>query len=384
MVTVCAQIVQMGFEGRYRMTHFATTRRSTTREYLVLRILRHLRHLRALQDQLRTAHVRIVHLHTCSGFSFFRSAADAWIARRAGCRVVLHIHGAGFDRFFAEASPLARRLIRGELTRADAVVALSRGWAKALSACAPAARVIVIENAVATDMEDTGDGPALPVDRKVDHQAAVGEACRFLMLARMDAWKGVNDLLTACGILKHRSRRFRLTLAGPEGSAGNAGELARKIKETDLDLFVRYIGPVSGSAKANLWRETDVLVQPSHQEGMPMALLEALARGLPVVATRVGAIPEVLTDGREGRLVTPHAPEELAAALQKIIDDPRERAAMGRAARELAQRRYSLKRMEADLDALYARLLTSAAIPDAIASESPDRASGSLTAALPA
>jgi glycosyltransferase involved in cell wall biosynthesis len=102
-----------------------------------------------------------------------------------------------------------------------------------------------------------------------------------------------------------------------------------------------------------MFEMADILVQPSHHEGMPMSMLEALARGLPVVATAVGAVADVMTDGREGRMVPPHSPDRLAEAIRKTASDAEAYAAMSKAARRLAEARFSLDRFQDDLIRLY-------------------------------
>lgn len=345
MATVCRQMVEPESTGPFRIIHFATTRGTERKESCFARIGRHVQHVRKLRDCIRLYQARVVHIHTCSGFSFFRSAIDAWAARREGCRVVLHIHGAGFDRFCAEASGLSRWIIRQILERTDAVIALSRGWAETLRGAAPRANVAVVENAV----------PDVP-SRQAPNASPT---CHFLLLARMDTWKGVDDLLAACTILKGLQTDFHVTLAGPPGEGDSAVALVDRIASSKLENRVRFVGPVHGAVKETLWRQTDVLVQPSHQEGMPMSMLEALMRGIPVVATRVGAIPEVITAGREGWLVRPRAVDELAAAMLKMVTDLQGRRTMGMAARELAQQRFSLARFERDITSLYNSLLPS-------------------------
>lgn len=376
MATVCRLMAGLEFGGSFHLDHFSTTCATEKRESFFARVIRHVRQVGALGQAIRERHAPIVHLHTCSGFSFYRSAVDAWAARRAGCRVVLHIHGAGFDRFYAEASFFEQLIIRRTLRKADAVIALSRGWAETLRTFAPSARMVVVENAVA-EPKEIGNCEVLDVrtPKRLDRtsnstpvgnrchngfRTSVSDACHFLMLARMDAWKGVDDLLAACGVLAKQGVGFRVTLAGPEGSAGNAAELARKISALGLEKQVRYVGSVDGASKEQLWNETDVLVQPSHQEGMPMSLLEALMRGIPAVATRVGAVPEVITDGREGILVAPRAVEELAGAMQRVIEDSAWRESLGKAGRELARRRFSLERFTRDLTGIYSKVIEGA------------------------
>ena len=298
-----------------------------------------MRHLKLLADTIRDKQVGIVHLHTCSGFSFFRSLADMSTARRAGCRVVLHIHGATFDEFFAGAGMLKRRLIRRALQRADRVIALSDWWQQKLLQMSPNAKITVVENAVPL--------PCSPASKQHDGP------CRLLLLARMDAWKGIDDLLEACRRLHTGGVDFELVLAGPPGTAGDAAVLDKKICDSDLEGIVRYVGSVRGEEKTKLLEWADFYVQPSHHEGMPISLLEALSHGLPVVATRVGAVPEVVTNGREGLLVPPKEPAKLAGALQRVATDTSLRAAYSRFARALAKSRFSMDRLRSDLLALY-------------------------------
>jgi glycosyltransferase involved in cell wall biosynthesis len=265
------------------------------------------------------------------------------LSRRFGCRVVLHIHGAGFDDFADSAGWFSRRLVRRCLSLADRVVALSEEWRRRLQRISSSARITVIENAVA----------AIPTVRRMHGS----NRCRFLLLARMDVWKGVDDLLDACVLLQNRSSAIFVTLSGPPGSAGDADALRAKIADRNLDTLVEYAGPVDGEGKGRLLAQTDVLVQPSHQEGMPMAMLEALADGIPVVATRVGGIPDVITDGREGLLVPPRRPDLLAEAMHVLAGDAERRTRMSAQARALALSRFGAERFNHDLLRLYDDLM---------------------------
>ena len=339
MAAVVEQVLTLDFGDHYRTVAFPTTFSPTGRESRFRQVVRHGRHLRRLAGNIRRSAASIIHVHTCSGFSFFRSVADMLVGQRGRCRVILHIHGAAFDEFHAGAGSLRRRLIAWSLRRADRVVALSEAWREKLRGMSPGANVTVIENAVS--------GPASVPSRRHDGP------CRFLLLARMDEWKGVDDLLEACHRLHGEGVAVELVLAGPAGTAGDAAILDRRIHTLGLDSAVRYVGPVFGDDKVNLLRWADVYVQPSHNEGMPISLLEALSYGLPVVATRVGAVPEVLTDQREGLLVPAHRPDRLARAMGELIANIAHRETLGRAARDLASTRFGMDRFRRDLIALY-------------------------------
>lgn len=252
---------------------------------------------------------------------------------------MLHIHGAYFDEFFQDLDVVRRRVASAILAGADAVIALSAGWRDKLERMSPGANVVIVENAVDVP-------PCLP-------PRAHGGPVRFLLLARMDKIKGIDDLLDACAYLRRDGVAFDVALAGPPGSAGDGPVLMDKIRQRCLDGCVRYIGEVHGEKKRDLFRWADVYVQPSHHEGMPISMLEALAAALPVVSTAVGSVPEVLADDEAGILVPAREPQKLARAMASIAADADRRAAASRSAYALAVRRFPEKRLEADLVRLY-------------------------------
>jgi len=354
MAGVIGQILALDFNKRYRFHCVPVTLSSDAGEVAFKRFARHFRQLLVLWRQIRRSGATLAHLHTCSGFSFYRSALDLALARWAGCRVILHIHGAAFDVFHEQAGVFGRWIIAWTLRRADCVVALSEGWRRKLQAMAPGTRIVVVENAVETSTETMTRG----------HDGAP----RFLMLARMDEWKGVDDLLDACAQLHAKKLTFELVLAGPPGTAGDETVLNQKIRERALAGVVRYIGPVRGEEKERLLQWADVYVQPSLHEGMPLSMLEALACGLPVIATRVGAVPEVIEDGRHGLLIPPGRPDPLASAIMELATGTSLREAMGREGRGLVRSRFSLSRFRDELLALYDGVLMPSSSPRSRAS----------------
>jgi glycosyltransferase involved in cell wall biosynthesis len=103
-----------------------------------------------------------------------------------------------------------------------------------------------------------------------------------------------------------------------------------------------------------LLRAADVFVQPSRSEGLPLAVLEAMAVGLPVVASRVGGIPEAVRDGETGVLVPPSQPAALAEELRKLLESPERRLELARAGRRRVREAFSLEAMLEKYLALYA------------------------------
>jgi len=355
MAGVIRQTLGLNYSGRYTIHHHATTHAPGDTESVFGKVTRHRRQVRAFERAIRHSAASIVHIHTCSGFSFYRSLVDLLIARHRGCRVVLHVHGAAFDEFFDQSSAGRRRIIEWGLRRADCVIALSDTWRNRIAAMAPSARITVIENAIGLPMALT-DRRTRPKD----------QACHFIVLARMDTWKGIDDALTAAGLLDERGVAFRLTLAGPEGSAGDTATLTRKIESLGLSQCVAYVGAVDGETKECLLESADAYVMPSHNEGMPLSVLEAFAHGLPIVATSVGAIPEIIENGVCGKLVSPQSPSQLADAMASLVNSSKLRQSMGEAARRLAEARFGLDRFERNLIALYDGLLDPSVAGDRI------------------
>jgi glycosyltransferase involved in cell wall biosynthesis len=161
---------------------------------------------------------------------------------------------------------------------------------------------------------------------EVPHRAGRAQV-QFVALGRICEAKGSYDLLKAFAALPADLRaRARLVMAG-DGDVDGARKLAEPLGERVSVLS--WIGPAE---RDRLLAASDVFVLPSHAEGMPMALLEAMAQGLPAIVTPVGGIPEVFTNGAEGLLVGPGRVAELAAAMSRMIGDDAERLAAGRRA----------------------------------------------------
>jgi len=260
------------------------------------------------------ARPRIVHVHAASHASFYRKALLLLLARALGCRTVFHLHGGGFQAFAAR----RRALVRYTLRHSDAVLALSNSWAAYLHQLAPDARIDVLPNTV-----------ALPA--QCDQEEA-GEAGRILFVGRLEIAKGVEDLLAAVAQLAPRYPQLRLVLAG----SGDMAACAARLGIADRLELPGWIDP---GQRAGQLRRAAIFCLPSHAEGLPLALLEAMAAGKAVVASNVGAMPEALGSAA-GVLVPPRDVAALAAALAALLDDPLAAAAMGARARAVVAARY--------------------------------------------
>jgi len=153
-------------------------------------------------------------------------------------------------------------------------------------------------------------------------------------LGRHEKAKGFLDLIRAIRLLRDRGIDARLLAIGNTPVA-EAGEVAHLVEEEQLRPFIIDVG--QRRDRLRYFSAADVVALPSYQEGLPLSLLEAMAAGLPVVATTVGGIPEVVENGRQGYLIPPGDVRGLAEVLFKLSMSPAERKTLGHNALERAQ-----------------------------------------------
>ncbi len=281
----------------------------------------------------------VAHIHTCSGLTFFLDGLLLLISRWRGSPVVLHVHGARFDAFLDGLPLPAAGLARWIARRASVVIVLSSEWQQRLGSRLPGAELAVVAN-----------GVAMPtVAHAVDREGVP----RFVFLGNLGRRKGVHVLLQAAAGSRHP---WQLHLAGGEEEPGFTAWAQNEIARLGLGHRVQLLGPVVGQAKIDLLATAQGFVLPSLAEGLPMALLEAMAMGLPAIVTHVGAMPEVVRHGLEGQVVPAEDAAALAAALDALAQAPALRRQLGAAAAERCNSLYGIERMVEALMGVYAQL----------------------------
>lgn len=279
----------------------------------------------------------LVHVHCASRASFWRKCVFMAIAHAARCPVVLHLHGGEFARFYEdECGALRRRLVRLVLGRAACLIALTEHWRAWLAGVTGHANVVCIPNPVRAQ-------PAL---------ARRGRRHVVLFLGRIEDAKGMPELLRAFADLRGSVPDVELVCAG----SGGIEAAARQAEALGIGGAVRFPGWV-GEAEKRAWlARASVFVLPSRAEGLPMSLLEAMAAGVPVVASAVGGIPDVVKHGVNGLLVAPGDTLDLLRAMRRLLREPQLAAALGAAGRETVRAQHSPEQALARLGEVYASL----------------------------
>lgn len=302
-------------------------------------------------------HRRVYIIISQSWAGFIRDMLMIWLAQLFNCFVVVQLRGGNYDGFYV-AQPWLRRLcIRLTLRRVNRIIALSEQLRQMyLFDPRLTQRVAVVAN---------GPPISLPAKPRKWEDRQGRRPIRLLYLSNLIQSKGYSDVLEAAAILRRKAAPFELVFAGRflssvDDDASMPPELAEahfrhRIESKGLSDAVRYMGPVMGKRKWRQFETSDFFLLPTRyqHEGQPVSIIEAMAYGCVVIATKFRSIPEMVLDGKTGVLVDYGQPEQIAQAVLRIADDPQTYAAMSKAAVEHYERHFTLeKHMDAMISVL--------------------------------
>lgn len=288
----------------------------------------------------------IVHLNLAAAptLPLLRAAFLSTVAKAGGAKVVLHAHTGRLPESMQ--SRTYRAVMMALLVVIDRLIVVSRSAESALSAAGR--RIVRLENGIDFGRVQTGpkalDPPLL---------AFVGTVCER---------KGLMDLREALEILVEDFGRLpvRVVVMGDARQEGPGvfERVRRSFDEAGL-AAVEFAGVIEPLKVTGILSEASIFCLPSHWEGFPLSILEAMSAGAAVVATSVGDIPEILDHGRAGLLVEVRDPAALASALRSLITEPEEARRLGAAARARVESVYGRDRMVRTLQDIYLQALGS-------------------------
>lgn len=291
---------------------------------------------------LRRNPPQIVHIHSSFGPSFFRKIPFILMAKNRGIPIINHIHGAEFDPFYTHASAGKKKLIGRIYNKCDALIALSDDWKNKLQLLVPPDKITVIGNYTVIP-------PAH--DRVNDEQ--------ILFLGEIGERKGCFDIPAILELVKANHGNVQMVVAGD----GQTAKMKALLQDRQLADAVSFPGWVRNEAKKRLLQESGIFLFPSYFEGMPMAVLEAMAYGLAIVTTNVGGIPDLIQDGVNGYLYQPGDINGMAEGVVKLLDRPELRKTLAGQARADAIARYGIDNHIGKLLSLYEKTAGKAAGP---------------------
>lgn len=333
--TVVRQIIE---RGRFDYTHFQAGRRDDKRSKIVW-IFNQLVLVPRFLRAIRRRKIHLVHINTAlNPLSIIRDYALIKSAKFVKRPVLLHVHGGRFlTREFE--NRIFERLAEKTLRQSNVVVVLSELEKQIIEKRWRNVYVKVLENAVPVEqMSLVKEKNAVPV---------------VIFLGRLHESKGLHEIIEACRVLKNESFDFRFRCFG-------AGEQLNFFIERMTEILGKkfyYGGIASGAEKRRELAEADVFLLPSRcGEGLPMALLEAMAAGCIPVVSEMASVGAVICDGENGFLIEPQNAAELAEKLRRLLSDKSDWENLRRNARKTVSEKFNLKDYIKKLENIYAEI----------------------------
>ncbi len=281
--------------------------------------------------QMLLSELDILHIHS---YLYITSIQAALIKRAKGTKTILHLHG-GVDGSALLGTEDRRKIIFKEKVfdrtlgqfvadSADLVLSSSRK------------DIVLAQEKWHIPAEKTELVPPAVDTNIFRPNGFTGEAKNLVFLGRLESWKGFQLLLDAIQLVVNEAPEVQLLVAGSGSQMKEFSAIASKKR-----LPIRFLGRVPHSGVPKLLQHAYATVMPSHIEGLPLACLESMATGVPVIASDVGDFREVVTDGETGMLVDSLNHERLASAILALLEDEPLRKKMGVQARDLMVSKYS-------------------------------------------
>jgi glycosyltransferase involved in cell wall biosynthesis len=277
----------------------------------------------------------VVLVHAAPSLSFLRDWVMMATSRLTGAKVICHYHGTLHTRFPSCETPRGRRLGRLLMRAANQVVVLGPtyqrqmgdAWHRTL-AWSPNTCDVELHRSTHTD--------GSPARLRADERGV-------LFVGRLSAPKGIYDLFEAIPGVIERHPDVRFVLAGVAENEAMESVIRADADKRGIAHRITFLGSVKGREKAAAYARCQMLVVPSWTEAFPLVIPEAMAVGLPVISTAVGAIPDFVTDGEDGFLVPPQDPAALADRISRLLENEPLRRRMSERVRKRAPREFAIE-----------------------------------------
>lgn len=267
----------------------------------------------------------VIHIHMSYKGSFFRKYLIHKLCKFFRRKDIIHLHGSEFYKFFEEANSSTRVRIQRLLRECNSMIVLGDEWNKKIKEIEPSVKTVVVGNTV-----------------KIPNEVANWNENNFqiLFLGVLIKRKGVHNLIKAAKMMKDNGeiRKIKIVIAG---SGIEEVALKKMCEEFQLDDVVEFVGWTDGQKKKDLMKQSQLLILPSYNEGLPISILEAISLGIPVIASPVGDIPTSVKNGENGFLVDPEDIEKIVNCLYLISSNRELWNKLSRNAKKLAIEKFS-------------------------------------------
>lgn len=276
----------------------------------------------------------VVLVHAAPSLSILRDWALMATARLAGAKVVCHYHGTLHARFPSGETRGGRALGRWLMAVAHRVIVLGPTYQREMG------KAWRRDLAWAPNMADVALFRSLPAGTRVPWLAPGERAVLFV--GRLSAPKGIYDLFDAIPQVLARCPGTKFVLVGVAESAAMESAIRSVAERRGIAPHIAFLGSLEGRSKGIAFASSHMIVVPSWTEAFPLVIPEAMAAGLPVIATRVGAIPDFVKDGEDGYLVAPQDAPALAERICRLLEDEVLRQRISERVHARAQREFAI------------------------------------------
>lgn len=291
---------------------------------------------------------QIVHQAATDRLGFFKDTSFLLISRIFGAKTVSHMHGCILDVEIEQAGLFHKWLIKQSLFVPHQIIVLSQYWYSFLhQKISPSLNIVIIPNCVDDSIASAMEQPVSDVD----------SGCNVLALGWLGRRKGLFDALKAARLVHVRNPSIRFVFAGGLEPGITEEVIQQATVAEGVEDIVSYPGLVTGNAKLNFLKNANIFILPSYNENLPVSILEGMAMGLPIVATKIAGIPEIVQEGCNGYLINPGDFNALAECILRLAADSDLRQKMGRANFERVKIEYHPEVFKKHIMALYLKLL---------------------------
>jgi len=283
----------------------------------------------------------IVHVLSTAGFGFFRNSCCIWMAKKRKVKTIFHLLGQ-IDDLHRDGNPMIKRMVSLCLDFADVHLVQSPMLAEYVRNIT-AKPVYFIFNGVKTEELNPPNGYA----------HSNGMEIKIVTLGYLGYQKGTFDIIEAAVKIKEILPSIQFVFVG----GGEVEKFKAIAAQKQLSDNTHFLGRVDDRERIVQLHSSDIFLLPSYAEGQPIALLEAMAAGLPVISSKVGSIPEVVKEGINGFLIQPGNTDSIVEYLKVLIFDKELRERMGRTNAKEAGEKYELQRVMSEIQSVYNQLM---------------------------
>lgn len=262
---------------------------------------------------------------TSNFFMVIRLGALCLISQLLGCKVIAQHHAGELLTKWDDFNYFYKLLIKFTITLPNGWISPGKIWKDYLQERGGQEyRIAIIPNSVKKEI--------IPLVNSIknDNNNSERSSLKVLFVGNITKRKGLDVLLEAISILKEKSRFFEFLILGGETNPGERNEIIKSFKESNYAKEAKFLTPLEGEKYLQLLKSCDIFVLPSYAENLPIALLEAMSSGLACIASRAGAIPEVIGNNERGMLFEIGDSTKLSSHLLKLYNDPELRITLGK------------------------------------------------------